>query len=326
MDFSFAEDKCFNPMVSIIIPVYNGSNYLKEAIDSALGQTYKNIEVIVVNDGSRDKGVTEKIAKSYGSRIRYFAKENGGVSSALNEGIRQMRGEYFSWLSHDDVYCPEKIEQSILALMQENDKTMIIRCATEYIDKNSRPIVLYRKTKTTDNRIVEPWDKALLSLYTYGTYNGCALLIHKSVFDECGMFDERFRFNQDGLMWTNIFLQRFSLCTIPYVGVQSRIHSGQLTRKGMALFHEECDLMANQLIPKLEICTDEKTRLLFAYGKYNAKHENTATVHKLLCSVNRKKLSTLERAIIRGYGVYGIARFRIKKIYYELFRHIRVKE
>ena len=75
------------PKVSIVIPVYNGANYLGEAIDSALEQTYENIEIIVVNDGSTDDGATREIALSYGDRIRYFEKENGGVSSALNLGI-----------------------------------------------------------------------------------------------------------------------------------------------------------------------------------------------------------------------------------------------
>lgn len=66
------------PKVSIVIPVYNGTNYMKDAIDSALNQTYKNCEVIVVNDGSTDHGATARLAKSYGNKIRYFEKENGG--------------------------------------------------------------------------------------------------------------------------------------------------------------------------------------------------------------------------------------------------------
>lgn len=76
------------PKISIVIPAYNASNYLAEAIDSALAQTYPNVEIIVVNDGSRDDGATERVALSYGDKIRYFHKENGGSSSANNrEGL-----------------------------------------------------------------------------------------------------------------------------------------------------------------------------------------------------------------------------------------------
>ena len=68
------QQKKFEPLVSIVIPVYNGSNFLREAIDSALDQTYSNTEVIVVNDGSNDDGATERIALEYSDRIRYFFK------------------------------------------------------------------------------------------------------------------------------------------------------------------------------------------------------------------------------------------------------------
>ena len=106
-----------SPKVSVIIPVYNGENYVKEAIESALSQTYKNIEIIVVNDGSKDR--TEMICKEYKGKIKYFKKNNGGVSTALNLAIEKMTGEYFSWLSHDDLYYPNKIEEEIKA-MEEN--------------------------------------------------------------------------------------------------------------------------------------------------------------------------------------------------------------
>ena len=111
--------------VTIIIPVYNGSNYVREAIDSALAQTYKNIEILVVNDGSTDEGATRDICLSYGDKITYYEKENGGVSTALNLGIEKMTGDYFSWLSHDDLYYPDKIEKQMKELEKYDENTIL---------------------------------------------------------------------------------------------------------------------------------------------------------------------------------------------------------
>jgi len=105
-----------NSLVSIVIPVYNGSDYLSSAIESALNQTYPKCEIIVVNDGSDDNGLTEKIARSYGKKIKYAEQENGGVACALNHGIRIINGDYFAWLSHDDVFLPEKTEAQLNAI------------------------------------------------------------------------------------------------------------------------------------------------------------------------------------------------------------------
>ena len=133
-----------HPLVSIIIPVYNGSKYMCEAIESALSQTYDNIEILLINDGSADGGKTEEIALSYGNKIKYFYKENGGVSSALNFGIKNMKGEYFSWLSHDDSYEPKKIEKQILSL--QDKKKCVSICNTKTIDKNSNLISISKNS------------------------------------------------------------------------------------------------------------------------------------------------------------------------------------
>lgn len=101
----------YRPKVTIVIPAYNAANYLAEAVESAINQTYENIEIIVVNDGSNDNGATADVAKKYRNSIRYIEKGNGGSSSALNCGILNMTGEWFSWLSHDDLYCPDKVEK-----------------------------------------------------------------------------------------------------------------------------------------------------------------------------------------------------------------------
>lgn len=325
MNFDVSEEQAFEPMVSIVIPVYNGSNYLKEAIDSALAQTYTNIEIIVVNDGSMDDGATEKIALSYGSAIRYIAKPNGGVSSALNEGIRQMKGAYFSWLSHDDAYHPGKVMEQVRVLSKLEDKKTVIKCSTEFMDDNSQPIFRKSSRSSSDfDRIIQ-WDEALVKLFSESGYNGCSLLIHRDIFDVCGLFDENLRFNQDGFMWTKIFLNRFSVYFIPYIGVKSRIHSGQLTRRAVDLFCKDCDTMSDYLIPRFLACTTKSYRLMSMYGVYNAKYRNRSVVKKIFKQADRHQLNGCERLRIRKYVVYGWMRSVLRKIYYRLFRRISVK-
>jgi len=176
------------PRVSIVIPVYNGSNYLKEAIDSAVGQTSKDVEVIVVNDGSNDKGQTEAIAKSYADKIRYFDKENGGVASALNLGIKNMRGEWFAWLSHDDIFSKNRIESDLI-FFKENPEAKVIFCKTTIIDSKGELIedINYPIEQVHNCR------EALL----LGGVDMCTMTIHKSCFEKTGLFNESNKTNQD---------------------------------------------------------------------------------------------------------------------------------
>ena len=102
--------------VSIIIPVYNASKYIDECIQSALGQTYNDVEIIAVDDGSKDDSL-QKLRK-YSDKMKVMTKENGGTPSALNAGIKMMSGEWFKWLSADDVLEKNAIE----VLINETNK------------------------------------------------------------------------------------------------------------------------------------------------------------------------------------------------------------
>jgi glycosyltransferase involved in cell wall biosynthesis len=171
----------FNPLVSIVIPVYNGANYMREAIDSALAQTYRNIEVLVINDGSKDGGATRDIALSYGNRIRYFEKDNGGVATALNLGIREMKGDYFSWLSHDDVYLPDKISIQVSFLKKQKNRDAALYGDVVFINEKSEILKKFRVRHRKKNTLYSVLN---------GLINGCTLLIPKSFFFEISFFDE----------------------------------------------------------------------------------------------------------------------------------------
>ena len=217
--------------MSIIIPVYNGANYLREAIESALAQTYPEVEVIVVNDGSTDGGRTQDIALSYGSRIRYLAKRNGGVATALNLGVREMRGEFFSWLSHDDTYYPEKIARQVEHWRHVADDRTILFSGSHIIDECSRiigtaPIHAF----ALSNSIV-----AVLGTYV----GGCSMLIPKSAFEQAGLFNERLRNSQDNELWLRMVMKGYRLRYMPDVLIQSRSHAEQGTRTDSVRHVEE---------------------------------------------------------------------------------------
>jgi glycosyltransferase involved in cell wall biosynthesis len=223
-----------SPLVSIIIPVYNGSRYLREAVDSALGQTYRNCEVIIVNDGSTDGGKTEEIALSYGSRIRYFAKENGGVATALNRGIREMRGEFISWLSHDDVYYPHKIQSQIDSMSHEQPP-VVLYSDYDIIDADSTYI------RTNRSGPVDP-DQFRLALVTSWPINGCTALIPHACIRSAGMFNEQLMTTQDYDLWFRMARH----CRFKHsndILIRSRYHSQQ----GTLTMSQRCSDEANQL-------------------------------------------------------------------------------
>jgi glycosyltransferase involved in cell wall biosynthesis len=209
------------PRVTILIPVFNGANYLREAIDSALAQSYPNTEVLVVNDGSTDGGETEWIARSYGDRIRYLHKPNGGVATALNVGIQEMSGEYLSWLSHDDVYPPDKLRIQVEYLRENGWPEVVLFGAYEAIDERSRPL---GRGVATD----PPADSVLAVLAT--VMNGCTLLVPRRCFEVAGLFNPELRSTQDNEMWLRIVLAGFPFQYIPHVFVRSRQHAEQGSR------------------------------------------------------------------------------------------------
>ncbi|HXY53929.1 MAG TPA: glycosyltransferase [Nitrospirota bacterium] len=222
----------FNPKVSIVIPVYNGANFLREAIDSALAQTYQNIEIIVVNDGSTDGGQTENIAKSYGERIRYYYKENGGVASALNFGIREMRGEYFSWLSHDDVYYPQKVEAQVDYLKKIN-KDVILYSDYDLIDRESQYI---RSEKIKD---IDPRDFRY-ALIVGNPIHGCTTLVPRSCFEVVGTFDNRLKTVQDYDLWFRM-AKKYDFMHLPQSLIKSRVHPEQGTAVLGSIHVKECN-------------------------------------------------------------------------------------
>ncbi len=208
-------------LVSIIIPVYNGSAYLEQAIQSALRQSWLAVEVIVVDDGSDDGGATRRIAEKFSTKIRYFHQGNGGVASALNHGISEMRGAYFSWLSHDDLYSPQKIETQMNVVTQY-DEPVVVFGDYARIDPNNK----YISRVETGNGFDE---KKPLWAILEGRINGCTLLVPKVCFEGAGLFDPALPTTQDYDLWYRM-AKRYKFVHCAGEHVKHRIHPDQGSR------------------------------------------------------------------------------------------------
>jgi glycosyltransferase involved in cell wall biosynthesis len=228
-----------NPLVSVIIPVYNGTNYLREAIESVLAQTYTNYEILVVDDGSTD--ATWDIIQSYGARVRGIHKENGGVASALNRGIREAKGDYIAWLSHDDIWLPRKLESQVAFVCQF---PQLQGCYTNfvYIDGECRIL----------STIESPWyprNQAIRAMLKKVYIHGCTVLIARSCFERIGLFEEELRYTQDADMWLRL-LREFEIGHKPDKLVHVRFHSEQGSRN-RAKHKTEKQKMYRQIFVKL---------------------------------------------------------------------------
>ncbi len=215
-------------MISIVIPVYNGEKYLAECIDSCLEQTYEDIEIIIVNDGSKDD--TQKIAESYWSEdnnITVLNKENGGTASALNMGIKNMKGDWFKWLSADDKFNFPDALKDMMNLISTIPVHQQYLFYTDYkiIDENGNFKSDFNEPDRT--KLIRDLRNVELMYNFYG--NASSTLIHKSMFDKVGLF-KTLPFGEDLEWWLRACIKhKFTMYYLPFYSIQYRVHSKSLT-------------------------------------------------------------------------------------------------
>ncbi|WP_436663637.1 glycosyltransferase [Alicyclobacillus acidoterrestris] len=206
------------PKVSIVIPFYNCA-YIAQAIESALAQTYSNLEVIVVDDGS-----TEHVEKvhPYFDKIHYLRKENGGTASALNAGIHHATGRYFSWLSADDEFLPDKTAKQV-QWMQENQLTISYGA---FFYMNERGELISGKVGTAFASDVDFYR----TMSQWCPVNGCTVMIDMRVFETVGVFDETLLYTHDYDLWLRA-LQHYPFRYLDVPLVRYRVHGEMGTKK-----------------------------------------------------------------------------------------------
>jgi len=179
------------PKVSVIIPCYNREKYIEDTVNSVLNQTYPNIEIICVDDGSTDS--TRQILESYGERIKilqHLGRVNKGQSAAINLAMRSTKTEYVAILDSDDIWAPKKIEYQV-TFLEENPDIGFVYANVYVIDEVGR--ILYKAFPPEHLETGSP-ERVLLE-----SRIGCpsGYLVRRSAFEKAGYFDESLRSAQD---------------------------------------------------------------------------------------------------------------------------------
>ena len=232
-------------LVSIIIPVYNSAQFLKQSLESVINQTYQNIEIICVNDGSTDNSL--EILQQYSDKITIISQENYGLASALNLGIRKMKGIWFKWFSPDDVMYP----YTILTLINEakNNPNTILYSNWEIIDENGKKLREFQESNynklTNFEYNIRLLDGQLINVNT--------ALIPSSLFQKNSIRDlaDHVAIDYDFFLRSALLHDtKFHLISKPLI--KYRIHSNQLSHKNILKTMDYISKIKNEILIQLD--------------------------------------------------------------------------
>ena len=206
-------ETCDRPLVSVVIPVYNTEKYLGLAIRSILGQTFRPLEIIVVDDGSEDGSL--KVARSF-SKVLCFSQPHQGQAAARNRGVQECRGEFIGFLDADDLWLPNKLEKQVAALRAEPILDMVFGQVEEFYSEDLTPEECSRVK-------VKPGPMPGLS--------SLAMLIRRESFHRAGPFPLGFRVGEFMDWYVRARESGLESLVLPELVSRRRIHLHNLGRR-----------------------------------------------------------------------------------------------
>lgn len=208
------------PLVSVIVPVYNGELTIKETIKSVLNQSFQDFEIIVINDGSTDTTL-DILSRFQDPRLKVFSYENAGLSASRNRGLSLAAGEFVSFIDADDLWTRDKLDAQVSAL-QSDPQYAVSYSWTQCIDSEGNPLDYGICTTQIGNVFPE-----LLQYFFLGS--GSNALVRKQVFDNVGTFDETLTSAEDWDMFLRIAAQ-YKFLAVPHPQILYRISDHSMSR------------------------------------------------------------------------------------------------
>jgi glycosyltransferase involved in cell wall biosynthesis len=232
------------PLVSILIPLYNSEKYITETIQSCLNQTYKNIEVIIVDDGSTDNSY--QVAKSYESDIlKVYKQENAGACRARNYAFELSSGDYIQYLDADDLLSPNKIEKQIELFEQYGDN-IITSCQWGRFAGNKNTVKWEKQPIYCDYENPVQW--LIDSWMGKGMGQTSIWLTPRHIIQQAGSWNENLLINQDGEFFCRVLLQAESIKFCENCGIYYRSElENSITQSNIKSYSKAESLLASYL-------------------------------------------------------------------------------
>ncbi|MDQ0782140.1 glycosyltransferase family A protein [Chryseobacterium sp. W4I1] len=198
-------------MISVVIPLYNKEKYIKETILKVLNQTYQHFEIIIINDGSKDKG-PDIVNEINDSRIKLFNKNNGGVSSARNLGIEKSQYEYIAFLDADDEWLPNHLEEinKLITKYKNSADIFVTNFARKYVTGN---LINNRKPEELKEGIIIDYFKKVIRK---GIIHTSCVCVSKKALLKANLFDERLSRGEDMDLWMRL-AKEFGIAYSPVI-------------------------------------------------------------------------------------------------------------
>lgn len=230
------------PKVSIIIPFYNDP-YVPEAVQSALDQTYPNIEVVIVNDGSTAYSDLLLPYRKH-PRVVYGEKRNGGTASALNAGIRMAKGQYIAWLSSDDRFYPWKLARQLAYMIPRY--AAISYSDYDIIDEHGTV------TQPAAGLKFPTYQEFCRTFLTGNPINGCTVVAQRRLMLDIGLFNESLPYTHDYDLWFRIVLAGIDFHYVHEQLIQYRVHSAMGTKRHMPVILQESEATKARYTPGMQ--------------------------------------------------------------------------
>lgn len=212
------------PTVSVVIPVYNGERFLREALDSVFAQTFQDFEVICVDDGSTDK--SPDLLREYGSKVTVLQQVNKGACAARNAGVRRSTSPYVAFLDQDDIWYSPKLERQVGALDAGPDVVLAL-CNSDRMDLEGRLLQVGATVAERPGLLTEP----LGLLMGEDQLLSSALMVRRDAFERAGMYDTELHGFEDFDLCARLKRQGHFLF-IEESGMCYRVHAGGFSSAG----------------------------------------------------------------------------------------------